>query len=85
MISIFPNPVRNKLLRISFDKTLPGNYLVTVTDLQGRLIQNKNVYVKYKGQNEKISFNHQQVSGLYLIKVTDVVNKEIFTGKIFVE
>ncbi len=85
MISIFPNPVRNKLLRISFDKILPGNYLVTVTDLQGRLIQNKNVYVKYKGQNEKISFNHQQVSGLYLIKVTDVVSKEIFTGKIFVE
>lgn len=85
LVTIYPNPVRNKELRISFDKNLPGTYSVAVTDLQGRLIQNKKVYVRYRGQMEKMHFDQQQVSGLYLVKVTDVVNKEIFTGKIFVE
>lgn len=85
LVTIYPNPVRNKELRVSFEKNLPGTYTVAVTDLQGRLIQNKKVYVRYKGQMEKIHFDQSQVSGLYLVKVTDVVNKEIFTGKIFVE
>ncbi len=85
LVTVYPNPVRNKELRISFDKNLPGTFTVAVTDLQGRLIQNKKVYVRYKGQMEKMHFDQSQVSGFYMIKVTDVVNKEIFTGKIFVE
>lgn len=85
LVTIYPNPVRNKELKVSFEKNLPGTYTLAVTDLQGRLVQNKKVYVRYKGQMEKLHFDQSQVSGLYLIKVTDVVNKEIFTGKIFVE
>lgn len=85
MITIYPNPVRNKKLSVTFDKNMPGTYTVAVTDLQGRLLQNSKVYVRYKGQLEKIHLDQAAVRGLYLIKVTDVVNKEIFSGKIFVE
>lgn len=85
LITIYPNPVSNKEVKLSFDKNMPGTYSIAVTDLQGRLVQNKTVHVRFRGQMEKLRFEQSQVSGLYLIKITGTGNKEIFAGKLFVE
>ena len=84
-ISIYPNPVRTGLIKISFDKNIAGEYNVALTDLQGRLIENKTIYVKYSGQVENFKLSTKPVRGLYLIKVTDVLNQNIFSDKLVIE
>ena len=84
-ISIYPNPVRTGLIKISFDKNIPGEYNVALTDLQGRLIENKTIYVKYSGQVENFKLSTKPVRGLYLVKVTDVLNQNIFSDKLVIE
>jgi hypothetical protein len=84
-ISIYPNPVRTGLIKISFEKNIPGEYNVALADLQGRLIENKTIDVKYSGQVENFKLSTKPVKGLYLIKVTDVLNQNIFSDKLVIE
>jgi hypothetical protein len=84
-ISVYPNPVSTGQIKISFDHNIAGEYKIALTDLQGRLIENKTVYVKYPGQVENFKMKTKPVRGLYLIKITDVLNQNIFSGKLVVE
>ncbi len=84
-ISVFPNPVNGGQIKISFDKVVAGEYKIAFTDIQGRMIENKTVYIKYPGQAENFKFTTKPVRGLYLIKVTDAVNEIIFSDKLVVE
>ena len=84
-ISVYPNPVSNGQIRVTFDGSASGKYKVSVTDLQGRLIGAKDVYVKGPGQVETFQFNRKQASGMYMIKVVDATSKAIFSDKLMVE
>lgn len=48
-ISIYPNPVTNSQIKITFDGKATGKYKISVSDLQGRLIGTKNVYIEVPG------------------------------------
>ncbi|MEO6814950.1 MAG: T9SS type A sorting domain-containing protein [Ginsengibacter sp.] len=84
-ISVYPNPVSNGEIKISFDNNVPGEYKIALTDLQGRLIENKIVYVKYHGQIENYKLNTKPVRGLYLIKITNSENQSILSDKLVIE
>ncbi len=84
-ISIFPNPVTNGQFKITFENNIVGEYKVALSDLQGRLIQNKIVYVKSAGQVENFQLQKKQAAGMYMIKVTDSGNKAVFSDKLFIE
>ena len=84
-ISVFPNPVTNGQFKITFENNIAGEYKVALSDLQGRLIQNKIVYVKSAGQVENFQFQKKQAAGMYMIKVTDSGNKAVFSDKLFIE
>ena len=84
-ISIYPNPVSDGQIKISFDHYVAGEYKITLSDLQGRLIENKTVYINYPGQLENFKLKSKPVTGLYLIKVTDAANQKIFSDKIVIE
>ncbi len=84
-ISVYPNPVSNGQIKISFDNKFAGEYKVELTDLQGRLIENKTVYIKYPRQVEDFKLTTKPVRGLYLIKITDSGNKRIFSDKLLIE
>jgi len=84
-ISIYPNPVSDGQIKISFDNSASGEYQISLTDLQGRLIEMKTVYIKFRGQLENFKMKTKPVTGLYLIKVTDAANQKIFSDKLVVE
>ena len=84
-ISIYPNPVINDQVKITFDKTAAGKYSVAVMDVQGRLIDIKNVYIEGPGQVENFQFKRKQAAGMYMIKITDANGKAIFADKLVVE
>ncbi|MDQ2863765.1 MAG: T9SS type A sorting domain-containing protein [Bacteroidota bacterium] len=84
-ISIYPNPVTNGEIKITFDGKATSKYKISVTDLQGRLIGMKDVYIEGPGQVENFQMHRKQSSGMYLIKITDASRKSIFSDKLIVE
>lgn len=84
-ISVYPNPVSNGQIKITFDGNASGKYKISVTDLQGRFIDSKNAYIKGAGQVENFQFKRKQASGMYMIKVTDASGQSIFSDKLVVE
>ena len=83
-ITIYPNPVNNGQIKIGFEKMKAGQYKVAFTDLQGRLIENKTVIIKFSGQVENFKFQTNPVKGMYLIKVTNSRKEAIYSDKILV-
>jgi hypothetical protein len=84
-ISVYPNPVSNGQVKISFDNNAAGEYKIALTDLQGRFIESKTVYVKYHGQIENYKLKTKPVKGLYLIKITNSENQNILSDKLVIE
>jgi hypothetical protein len=84
-ISIYPNPVNDGQIKISFDNNVSGEYKITLTDLQGRLIDNKTVSIKYRGQLENFKLRTKPARGLYLIKVTNAASQKIFSDKLLIQ
>jgi hypothetical protein len=85
LISIYPNPVSNGQIKVIFDGHASGKYKIALTDLQGRFIDSKDVYIKGAGQFENFQIRSKQASGVYMIKVTDATNKSIFSDKLVIE
>lgn len=84
-ISVFPNPVSNGQFKITFENNPAAEYKIALTDLQGRLIDSKVVYVKSAGQVESFQLHKKQAAGMYMIKITDPGNKPVFSDKLVVE
>ncbi len=83
-ISVYPNPVSDGQIKVSFDNNAAGEYQISLVDLQGRVIANKTVFIKYPGQLENFKLKTKPVRGMYLIKITDVLNKNIFSDKLVI-
>jgi hypothetical protein len=84
-ISVYPNPVTNNQVKITFDGNASGKYKISLTDLQGRFIDSKDVNIKGAGQIVNFQMHNKQASGVYMIKVTDNTNKSIFSDKLIIE
>ena len=85
LISIYPNPVSNGQIKITFEGNSSGKYKIALTDIQGRFIDSKDVYIKGSGQVENFQIRTKQASGVYMIKVTDAANKLIYSDKLVIE
>jgi hypothetical protein len=81
-ISIYPNPVFGNQFKVTFDNKALGQYYITLTDIQGKVIMTKPVYVKVAGQVESIQLNNHRANGMYLIKVTNSAKKAVYADKI---
>ena len=84
-ISIYPNPVFGSQFKVTFDNKTFGDYKITLTDIQGKTIMSKLVFIKSAGQVETIQMKTRPANGLYLIKVTNSSKKSVFADKIVIE
>ena len=84
-ISIYPNPVFGSDVKVTFDKKLTGDFNIVLTDIQGKVIVNKPVFVKFDGQVETVQLKSHRANGMYLIKVTNSNQKSVFADKIVFE
>lgn len=85
LITIYPNPVTNGQIKITFEGDAAGKYRIDFTDLEGRLIETKDVNIKAPGQVENLQLHRKQAGGMYMIKITDAASKAIFSDKLVVE
>ncbi|MBL7726968.1 MAG: T9SS type A sorting domain-containing protein [Dinghuibacter sp.] len=84
-INVYPNPVTGSQFKINFDELQKGWYNVSVTDLSGRTLLNKRVNVQNESQVETINLDKQTARGIYLVKIADAANTNIYTGKLVIE
>jgi hypothetical protein len=84
-ITIYPNPVSDGQIKISFENKASGEYKIELRDMEGRLIDYQKVYIKTRRQIENFKLHIKPVKGLYLIKITDVEKKDIFSDKLLIE
>ncbi len=84
-IAVFPNPVTNGVVRLSFSEQPVGRYQVQLLDLSGRLITAKEVNVSSESQIEEFRFPELSVKGNYLLRVSSDANKVNVTNKIVVQ
>ena len=82
LISVYPNPVMANNFKVSFDNNLPGEYNIALTDLQGRVLLTKVVNVIAPNQVETIKLKVKPAAGLYMIRVVDANQKQVFTDKV---
>lgn len=65
--SIFPNPIVDELL-LTAQKDFPGEILIEVRDLSGKLVHQKKVYNYLKGNIEVLEMR-EFISGLYSLNI----------------
>lgn len=84
-IAIYPNPVTNGFVKISFANQPAGRYNVELIDISGKLIQSKEVNINGNMQIEEVRLPKTLSGGNYLLKVTGVANNVSVTNKIVVQ
>ncbi|UAY53488.1 T9SS type A sorting domain-containing protein [Ferruginibacter albus] len=82
---VYPNPVTNKKITVSFDGVKAGTYVIKITDLTGKPILSRSVVVNTAGQTGDIALPLQIASGMYLIKAEGADKQSVFTDKILVK
>lgn len=84
-IAVYPNPVTNGVVRLSFSEQPSGRYQIQLLDITGRLITSKEVNISSEAQVEEFRFPELSVKGSYLLRVASKVNKVNVTNKIVVQ
>ncbi len=84
-IAVFPNPVTNGMVNLSFSKQPAGKYQVQLLDIDGKLISSKEITINSDTQTESFRFPELTAKGNYLLKVSSEENKVNVTNKIVVQ
>ena len=84
-IAVYPNPVTNGVVRLSFANQPAGRYQVQLLDMSGRIIGVREINISSESQTEEFRFPELSVKGNYLIRVSSEVNKVNVTNKVLVQ
>ncbi len=82
--TVYPNPVTNGVVKISFANYIAGEYELQLIDLTGKIISTQSVTLNSKTQIQDFKLPSLTAKGTYLLKVLNS-NKIISTEKIIVE
>jgi hypothetical protein len=77
--------VKTGTFRVNFENKDAGKYNVQLIDIAGRMVSDRAVSV-YKGaQVSEVRVDPSLAKGMYMVKVLNHQNREIYTRKIIVE
>ena len=84
-ILVYPNPVTDRTVRLSFNNQPTGKYTVQFMDMTGKTLSNQTISITGKSQVQEIRFPSLIVSGTYLVKVISEDNKTNLVSKLTVQ
>jgi hypothetical protein len=85
LISVFPNPVTENRILVQFNKVPKGDYIVELTDVLGRSVQQKRINIATEDQTQTFHLKESNAKGIYMVKVFDRDNQSVFTQKVVVQ
>ena len=68
-IDVYPNPVENKMLNISFMNQAIGRYAIQLTNTSGQLVYNSNIEIDNINVTRSIKLDNEVATGNYLLTV----------------
>jgi methionine-rich copper-binding protein CopC len=77
--------VGNNQFKLQFNKMIPGNYTIELTDVSGKLIMTQKINILNDIQVQTINLKKNTAQGIYLVKISDINSKAIFTQKLVVQ
>ena len=84
-VQVYPNPVTNNQFTLQFNQLETGSYSLMVTDVMGRQVIQQSINVSGDNQTQTIRLDPASAKGIYLVKILDAGNKEVFTKKVVVQ
>lgn len=84
-VSIYPNPVTNNQFTIQFNRVDAGNYTIKVTNVMGHQIIQRSISINGDNQSQGIKLSPSIARGIYLVQVTDINSKTIFSTKVVLQ
>ncbi len=84
-ISVYPNPVFDGTVKLSFANQPAGEYQVSLMELSGKVVSVRNVTINSKVQQVQFSLPQSMAKGSYLVKTVSDVNKISVISKLVVE
>jgi hypothetical protein len=84
-VSVFPNPVRNGVVKLSFENQPRGRYQVQFMDISGKVISTREINIDNRVQVQELQLPKLITAGNYLIKVINAENKVTSVNKLVVE
>lgn len=84
-IIIYPNPVTNNQFTVQFNDLAVGSYTLQVTDVTGRQVTQQVVNIAGDNQSQLVKLAASNAKGVYLVKITDMNSKSVFSTKIVVQ
>lgn len=84
-VSVYPNPVRSNVFKVTFANKTSGDYNVQLVDLAGRTVSDKVVNVYNSGQVADVKISPAMTRGIYFVRVLGNDNKQIYSKKLIVE
>jgi hypothetical protein len=85
LVKVFPNPVVTDQFSMQFEKVPAGEYTMELTDVMGRVVAKKRIIVSSESQVEQISLKASNAKGVYLVRLADNTQKNVFEQKIIVQ
>jgi hypothetical protein len=85
LVKVFPNPVVTDQFSMQFEKVPAGEYTMELTDVMGRIVAKKRIIVTSESQVELISLKASNAKGVYLVRLADNTQKNVFEQKIVVQ
>lgn len=83
-VSVWPNPVQNRIFTIEFSNISGENFIVQLTDMNGRPLMEKRMNI-LPHQTESIALTNNIVNGNYILKVIGSNSEVVYSGKIIVD
>ncbi|HET9825928.1 MAG TPA: T9SS type A sorting domain-containing protein, partial [Chitinophagaceae bacterium] len=87
MIQLYPNPmsITDNQFKMQFNKLTPGDYKIELLDVNGKQVLVQRLTVSSEGQLQTINLKKNTAQGIYLVKVSDIYSRSIFTQKLVVQ
>ena len=84
-ISVYPNPVTDGRITVSFDEMGAGNYTIELADQTAKAITRKQVTISGKGQLAVINADRKLAKGMYFVRVIDATKKLVLGTRVVVQ
>ncbi|HMJ46448.1 MAG TPA: T9SS type A sorting domain-containing protein [Ferruginibacter sp.] len=84
-ISVYPNPVTNGVVKISFSNYQAGTYQLQLVDQNGKIITSQITTISSKMQVLEYNIPAMAAKGAYLLKIFNSSNKTVNTERIMVQ
>jgi hypothetical protein len=84
-IALYPNPISNNQLYVSFKNNESGRYIIQLLDWNGKVLSQQIAVVNTGGRVVPVEVQNGLAKGPYMIKVLSSSKKPVFADKLIIE